>query len=73
MRHQKEIGTIRKKRESLRNSFDPTATVLEAYKKSKMKKEATAKDKNKSINPGDKLSGKAEPIEIDPELKEQKT
>lgn len=73
MRHRKEIGTIRKKREALRNSFDPVDTVLEAYKKSKMKKEATAKDKNKSVQPGDKLSGKAEPIEIDPELKEQKT
>jgi hypothetical protein len=73
MRHRKEIGTIRKKREALRNSFDPTATVLEAYKKGKMKKEATAKDKSKSVNPGDKLSGKSEPIEINPELKEQKT
>jgi hypothetical protein len=73
MRHQKEIGTIRKKRESLRNSFDPVNTVLEAYKKNKMKKEATAKDKNKTVHSGDKLSGKTEPIEIDPELKEQKS
>jgi hypothetical protein len=73
MRHQKEIGTIRKKRESLRNSFDPVNTVLEVYKKNKMKKEATAKDKNKTVHSGDKLSGKTEPIEIDPELKEQKT
>ena len=73
MRHQKEIGTIRKKRESLRNSFDPVNTVIEAYKKNKMKKEATAKDKNKTVHSGDKLSGKTEPIEIDPELKEQKT
>ena len=73
MRHQKEIGTIRKKRESLRNSFDPVNTVIEAYKKNKMKKETTAKDKNKTVHSGDKLSGKTEPIEIDPELKEQKT
>ena len=73
MRHQKEIGTISKKRESLRNSFDPVNTVIEAYKKNKMKKEATVKDKNKTVHSGDKLSGKTEPIEIDPELKEQKT
>jgi len=37
------------------------------------KKEATAKDKNKSVKSGDKLSGKAEPVEVDPELKEQKS
>jgi hypothetical protein len=73
VRHQKQIGTIRKKREALRNSFDPVSTVLEAYKKSKMKKEATAKDNNKTFKSGDKLSGKTEPIEINPELKEQKT
>jgi hypothetical protein len=73
MRHQKEIGTIRRKRESLRNSFDPVSTVLEAYKKNKMKKEAIAKDNNKNFKSGDKLSGKTEPIEINPELKEQKT
>jgi hypothetical protein len=73
MRHRKEIGTIRKKREALKSSFDPTATVLEAYKKGKMKKEATAKDNQKDFKSGDKLSGKTEPIEINPELKEQKT
>jgi hypothetical protein len=73
VRHQKEIGSIRRKREALRNSFDPVSTVLEAYKKSKMKKEATAKDNKKDFKSGDKLSGKTEPIEINPELKEQKT
>ena len=30
-------------------------------------------DKNKTVHSGDKLRGKTEPIEIDPELKEQKT
>jgi hypothetical protein len=70
MRHQKEIGSIRKKREALRNSYDPS--MIEAYKKMKNKKEVTEKDKSKSVNSGDKLSGKQEPIEIDPELKEQK-
>jgi hypothetical protein len=73
MRHRKEIGSIRKKRESLRNSFDPVSAVLEAYKKNKMKKEATANDNNKSFKSGEKMSGKTEPIEINPELKEQKS
>jgi hypothetical protein len=69
MRHQKEIGTIRKKREALRNSYDPA--IIEAYKKMKKKNEVT-KDDNKIIKSSDKLSGKQEPIELDPELKEQK-
>jgi hypothetical protein len=73
MRHRKEIGSIRKKREALRNSFDPVSAVLEAYKKNKMKKEATANDNNKSFKSGEKMSGKTEPIEINPELKEQKS
>jgi hypothetical protein len=57
----------------LRNSFDPVSAVLEAYKKNKMKKEATANDNNKSFKSGEKMSGKTEPIEINPELKEQKS
>ena len=69
MRHKKEIGTIRKKREALRNSYDPA--IIEAYKKMKKKNEVT-KDDNKNIKSSDKLSGKQEPIELDPELKEQK-
>jgi hypothetical protein len=125
VRHQKEIGSIRKKREALRNSFDPesnieekvlwpgtpeykkkhgtdkekhelkygksdvkklkpygyrdndsdkTKIVREAIDKMKKKKnEATAKESKKDFKSGDKLSGKTEPIEINPELKEQKT
>jgi preprotein translocase subunit YajC len=42
---------------------------FEAMKKDK--KEATAKDKNKTVKSGDKLSGKHEPVDIDPELKEE--
>ncbi len=69
VRHQKQIGTIRKKREALRNSYDPA--IIEAYKKMKKKNEVT-KDDNKIIKSSDKLSGKQEPIELNPELKEQK-
>jgi preprotein translocase subunit YajC len=72
MRHQKEIGSIRKKREALRNSYDPA--IIEAYKKMKgKKKNEVTKDDNQAIKSSDKLSGKQEPIELDPELKEQKT
>ena len=42
----------------------------EAAKKMSKKKEATSADNNKSVKSGDKLSGKQEPIEIDPEIKE---
>lgn len=49
--------------------FDVNAIFSEAMKK---EKEATAKDKNKSVKSGDKLSGKQEPVEIQPELKEEK-
>jgi hypothetical protein len=124
VRHQKEIGTIRRKREALRNSFEPeesieekalwpgtpeykkkhgtdkekhelkygksdakklkpygyrdndsdkTKIVREAIDKMKKKKEATAKESKKDFKSGNKLSGKTEPIEINPELKEQKT
>ena len=133
VRHQKEIGTIRRKREALRNSFEPEESIEEKalwpgtpeyqkkfpkeskpgqrYKKQdygyrgksgaeddgeqeapakvkpkkrnvvrealdrlkKKKNEATAKESKKDFKSGDKLSGKTEPIEINPELKEQKT
>jgi hypothetical protein len=50
--------------------LDVNAMFSEAMKKDK--KEATAKDKNKTVKAGDKLSGKQEPIEIQPEIKEDK-
>jgi hypothetical protein len=37
----------------------------------KTKNEVTAKDNNKNIKSGNKLSGKQEPVEINPELKEE--
>ena len=52
-----------KEEASLNNLF------LEVMKK---EKEASAKDKNKTVNAGDKLSGKQEPVELEPELKEDK-
>ena len=74
VRHQKEIGSIRRKREALRNSFDYTQIVREAVDKMKKKKnETTAKDNAKGFKSGEKLSGKTEPIVINPELKEQKS
>jgi len=49
--------------------FDVNSIFYEAMKK---EKEATAKDKNKNVKSGDKLSGKQEPVEVQPELKEEK-
>ena len=129
-RHQNEIGKIRRKRESLRNSFDAEEPIDEEKKKvlwpgtpeykkkfpkeskpgqrhskqdygyrgksgaddeegtkkesydysklfveavKKNKKEATAKESSKNLKKGDQLSGKQEPVEIHPELKEEKS
>lgn len=73
-RHQSEITSIRKKRESLRNSYDPIQVVREAVDKMKKKRnENTVKDNAKGFKSGEKLSGKTEPVEINPELKEQKS
>ena len=47
--------------------FDVNATFSEAMKKDT---EATAADNKKSVKSGEKLSGKKEPIEIQPELKD---
>jgi hypothetical protein len=55
------------------NDSDKTKIVREAIDKMKKKKEATAKESKKDFKSGNKLSGKTEPIEINPELKEQKT
>jgi hypothetical protein len=46
--------------------------VVEEFEKKKKKgdKEQTAADNNKSIKGGEKLTGKKEPIEIEPELKD---
>lgn len=49
--------------------FDVNSIFSEAMKK---EKETTSKDKTKSVKSGDKLSGKQEPVEIQPELKEEK-
>ena len=60
MRHRKEIGSIRKKRESLREKEEVT----------KDKDQVTTKQK--THKKGETLSGKKEPITINPEVDEKK-
>jgi hypothetical protein len=60
MRHRKEIGSIRKKREALREKEEVT----------KDKDQVTTKQK--THKKGETLSGKKEPITINPEVDEKK-
>ena len=54
-----------------KESYDYSKLFVEAVKKNK--KEATAKESSKNLKKGDQLSGKQEPVEIHPELKEEKS
>lgn len=72
----KEIEDIQAKLKQQKAEFEARHSkkaMKEAYslfmEAVKAKKEATAKDKEKSVKAGDKLSGKSEPIVIDPEVK----
>lgn len=72
----KEIEDIQAKLKQQKAEFEARHSkkaMKEAYslfmEAVKAKKEATAKDKEKSVKAGDKLSGKSEPIMIDPEVK----
>lgn len=51
--------------------FDMNSIFAEAMKKNN-KKEVTANDNNKTIKSGDKLTGKKEPITLEPELNNNK-
>jgi hypothetical protein len=76
--HDKEAAAKRAKlaalaaRKKMAENDDKNINDLFAEAIAKKEKEATAKDKNKSVKSGDKLSGKQEPVEIQPELKEEK-
>jgi hypothetical protein len=60
MRHRKEIGSIRKKRDALREKEETTTD----------KDQLTTKQK--TVKKGEVLSGKKEPITINPEIQDNK-
>jgi hypothetical protein len=69
---QVQVANLDNKRYELnmyKEEVDLNKVFFEAMKKDK--KEATAKDKSKTVKAGDKLSGKQEPVELEPELKEE--